>query len=523
MRNLLLFELTIPTWHLVLFLSIIGCLMLMNKMKFCLLATYLFIFFWVFYLYRTDLIALAGGDRVLLASYHLFGFIIAVLILYPFISTEKSAPRPMTAGPEMSNLRKALLKRIDKMESAIKEAESKAMTEVRQSEVEKFDAEAKAVLLETQLEEKAEVLRRKEAALKELEETLNGQIQNLQQEVEQKDGLLAMQGGSDGDPSELEAKASALEAQLMDKEEALRKRESDAAQLEQSFNSKFQELENELRQKDELLATQNGGSNDNLDQLEAKASALEAQLMDKEEALRKRESDAAQLEQSFNSKFQELENELRQKDELLATQNGGSNDDLDQLEAKASTLEAQLMDREATLREREANAAQMEQSFTSEFQGLENELRQRDELLAAHNGEANGIRSELQAKTSALEAQVQEHEESLRTRESMTRELEDTLSRKIQELETELKQKEELLTHLQNDDAQRQATETELEGLRAELHERNVILHAREMEVKMIKQAIPEKVKELDKIVPKQPEKESGKSRLGSFLASIEK
>ena len=459
MRNLLLFELTIPTWHLVLFLSIIGCLMLMNKMKLCLLVTYLFIFFWVFYLHRADLVALAGGDRVLLASYHLFGFIIAVLILYPFISTEKSAPRPMTVGPEMSNLRKALLKRIDKMESAIKEAESKAMTEVLQSEGEKFDAEAKAALLETQIEEKAEVLRRKEAALKELEETLNGQIQNLQQEVEQKDGLLAMQGGSDGDPSELEAKASALEAQLMDRDEALREREANAAQMEQSFNSKFQELENELRQRDELLAMQNFGSNDDLSELEAKASALEAQLMGRDEALREREANAKQMEQSFNNKFQELENELRQ----------------------------------------------------------------RDELLSAHNGEAIGIRSELEAKTSALEAQVKEHEESLRARESNTRELEDTLSRKIQELETELKQKEDLLTHLQIDDAQRQATETELEGLRAELHERNVILHAREMEVKMIKQAIPEKVKELDKIVPKQPEKESGKSRLGSFLAAIEK
>ena len=151
MQNLLLFELTIPTWHLVLFLSIIGGLMLMNKLKFCLLVTYLFVFFWVFYLYRSDLIAIVAGDRILLAAYHLFGFIIAVLILYPFISPERSAPVRMTVGPEMSNLRKALLRRIDKMETAIKEAESKAMIEVHQSEEEKFDVEAKAALLETQL------------------------------------------------------------------------------------------------------------------------------------------------------------------------------------------------------------------------------------------------------------------------------------------------------------------------------------------------------------------------------------
>jgi len=254
MQNLLFFELTIPTWHLVLFLSIVGFLMLMNKLKFCLLATYLFVFFWVFYLYRADLIALVAGDRILLAAYHLFGFIIAVLILYPFISPEQSAPVRTTVGPEMSNLRKALLKRIDKMESAIKEAESKTMTEVLQSEEEKFDAEAKAALLETQLEEKAEVLRRKEAALIEMEEKLNAKIQSLQDEVNQKEGLLAMRNGeSSGNTSELEAKAEALEAQLMDKEETIRVRESDASQTEQSLNRNIQELENELRQRDELL------------------------------------------------------------------------------------------------------------------------------------------------------------------------------------------------------------------------------------------------------------------------------
>jgi len=396
MQNLLLYELTIPTWHLVLFLSIVGILMLMNKLKFCLLATYLFVFFWVFYLYRADLIAIAAGDRILLAAYHLFGFIIAVLILYPFISPEQSAPARMSVGPEMSNLRKALLKRIDKMELVIKEGESKAMTEVRQSEEEKFGAEAKAALLKTQLEEKADVLQRKEAALKELEENLNGKIQSLEDEVKQKDSLLAMHNGeSNGNTSVLEGKASALESQLMDKEEALRARESDASQMEQSLTSKIQEMENELRQRDELLAMQNGESNDNTSELEGKVSALESQLMDKEEALRARESNARQLEEE--------------------------------------------------------------------------------------------------------------------------------LSGKIQELETELRQKEELLTHSQKDDLQRQTTEAELEGLKAELRERNLILQAREMEVKIIKQSMPERVRELDKIVQRQPEKEPGKSRLGSFLAAIEK
>jgi len=254
------------------------------------------------------------------------------MILYPFITPEQSASTHITVGPEMANLRKALLKRIDKMETAIKEAETKVMNEGRESEEQKLDVEAKAALLETQLEEKAEVLRRKEIALRELEENLNGKIHNLEDEVKDKDGLLTMQ-----------------------------------------------------------------------------------------------------------------------------------------------------------------------------------------------NGEANGSMSELEAKASALEAQLAEKEESLRARESNARQLEEELSGKIQELETELRQKEELLKNLQKDDLQRQTTEAELEGLRAELHERNLILHAREMEVKMIKQSMPKRVRELEKFVQRQPEKEPGKSRLGSFLAAIEK
>jgi len=396
MQNILQFQLTIPTWQIVLFLSLISTFMLIHRVKYCLLTTYLFVFYWIFYLYRADLIAIADGDRIVLAAYHLFGFIIAVLVLYPFISPEQSAPIPMAVGPEMANLRKALLKRIDKMESAIKEAESKAMTEVHQSEEEKFDAEAKAALLETQLEEKAEVLRRKEAALKELEENLNGQIHSLEDEVKQRDGLLAMHSGeSDGNTSELEAQASALEAELREKEESLRAGESNASQLEENLNSKIRELKNELKQKEELLATP--------------------------------------------------------------------------------------------------------------------------------NGETNGTVSELEAKASVLEAQLLEQQESLRARESNAKELESTLSGKIQELENELRQKEELLQKSQMDDLQRQTTEAELEGLRAELHQRNLILQAREMEVKMIKQSMPERVRELDKSVQRQTEGEPQKTRLGSFLATIEK
>ncbi len=60
----------------------------------------------------------------------------------------------------------------------------------------------------------------------------------------------------------------------------------------------------------------------------------------------------------------------------------------------------------------------------------------------------------------------------------------------------------------------------ELEGLRAELEECNSALQAKEMDVRMIKEGIPGKVKELEQNSAERGER---KSRLRSFLAGLEK
>jgi len=59
--------------------------------------------------------------------------------------------------------------------------------------------------------------------------------------------------------------------------------------------------------------------------------------------------------------------------------------------------------------------------------------------------------------------------------------------------------------------------------LKKALREREIMLAAKETEVKLIKQSMQEKVRELEKIVQSQTKRQTGKSRLGSFLANIEK
>jgi len=424
MEKVLFFQVVIPAWQIILCVTLAASMMLAHRGKFAVICIYLFVLYWLFHLYRTDILALIDGNPIAVAFYSVFGLAIGGLTLYAFFVPDSQSMGQPFAGPEMANLRKALLKRIDKMESAIKEAESKAMTEVYQSEEQKLDAESRAALLQTQLEEKAEILRRKEAALKELEETLNGRIVDLEDQVKQKELILEQRvEHTNGDVSGLESRAAELQAQLLDTEDSLRAREEKSKEIEEALNAKVQELEGRLSQKEALL--ENGDN-------------------------------TKQLEEALNAKIYDLEEQLGRK----------------------------------------------------------------DALLERHDSDTDSARTEMEHKAANLESQLQERENALQEREGNAQQLEENLSRKINDLEYQLREKEDLLEKLKREGFEQQQIMGELEGLRAELEQRNTLLKAKEMEVHMIKQSMPDKVRELEN---NPMEKGPRKSRLRSFLANFDK
>ncbi len=75
----------------------------------------------------------------------------------------------------------------------------------------------------------------------------------------------------------------------------------------------------------------------------------------------------------------------------------------------------------------------------------------------------------------------------------------------------------------EKDFLQSQSMSAELERLRADLRDRNLLLEARETEVRMIKQSMQEKFKGLERIVQRPQGDETKKSRLASLLATVEK
>ncbi len=160
-------------------------------------------------------------------------------------------------GNNLTGLKKTLQSNFERMEALLLEARSTASREAQQYEELRQMEEAKDGMMEVQLLEKEENLRSKESAIRHLEESLTAKIQELEHQLTEKEnltGLLVQRTAEIGNlRSETEARAVMLEAQLLEKEENLRMKESANSQLEESLTAKIQEMEHQLTEKEDLL------------------------------------------------------------------------------------------------------------------------------------------------------------------------------------------------------------------------------------------------------------------------------
>ncbi|MCH6546151.1 MAG: hypothetical protein IH796_09165 [Deltaproteobacteria bacterium] len=177
-------------------------------------------------------------------------------------------------------------------------------------------------------------------------------------------------------------------------------------------------------------------------------------------------------------------------------------------EAKATTADAQLQEREEALRAKESTMEQLEESLNAEIQDLEDRLTEKGSLLEASQNELEELRAKMASMGGGSEGFMTLREEDVVTLDNV---VEDENSVADVSL-LKGKSTEELST-----------TKAEMEDLKKALREREIMLAAKETEVRMIKQSMQEKVRELEKIVQSQSKRQPGKSRLVSFLANIEK
>ncbi len=84
LSQMLLIELVIPAWQMALFIVTISVFMLIQRIKLTLITTFLFTFYWAFFLYWGNILASFAKFPFVAALYLVSGVIYIVLTLIAF-------------------------------------------------------------------------------------------------------------------------------------------------------------------------------------------------------------------------------------------------------------------------------------------------------------------------------------------------------------------------------------------------------------------------------------------------------
>ena len=144
----------------------------------------------------------------------------------------------LTLNDEMEELEKLVVDRLGRLKAAVKEGEAVVADEVQHAEQVAESLKANIVALDAQLKETEDTVRKKDLASQEMEASLTAKIHDLQSEMKTK------------------------EAQLSQTEEMVRGKELTIKDLEQNLSAKIRDLENQLRNKEKLLTSRDRRVND---------------------------------------------------------------------------------------------------------------------------------------------------------------------------------------------------------------------------------------------------------------------
>ncbi len=281
-------------------------------------------------------------------------------------------------------------------------------------------------LLQQELKSHAEALRAKDAAIKELEKTLDVKIQALEAQLSEKEASLQSRSIElDG----LKGEAKVLTGRL-----------ADAASAKDRAENLLQQ---ELKQKSELLRSKDSALQETEKNLLAKVRTLENQLGERDAFLRERDTQMLDLRAQL-------------------TKMGASNEEARRL------LADELKKLRPVLAAKDASIKALEEKWTTTVRPLEEQVAGQETLLQQRTAQIEALRSELDALKTQLTksgevsepaegAQVprtKELEESMKTIHTLERSLRETgdlmktRDEKIERLEAELKEKRtELARH----------------------------------------------------------------------------
>lgn len=163
-------------------------------------------------------------------------------------------------------------------------------------------------------------------------------------------------------------------------------------------------------------------------------------------------------------------------------------------EATVGALELELQEKEKIVREEGLRLKELEENLRNRILDLENLVKEKERLLQVRETEIEDLKSQTETIEASASGVIELREED--EVDPGEGKLEDGLERQ---------------------------TSAELERLRAELHEKDVILKAREMELRKVEESMGEKIKELEKTVKRQAAQKQKNIRLVSLIGTIDK
>ena len=334
---------------------------------------------------------------------------------------------------------------------------------LRPSEMVSAKAEVESLLRE-ELKGMTDLLQEKDSTITELENSLSGKQQLLQNRSKELDGL--------------KSKVNVLTDQLTDfrlakeRAESLLQQELKKTKVLQAKDSIITGLENNLTVTQELLQSRS----QELDALKSKVNTLMDQLTDfrlakeraenvlqrelkKTKVLQAKDSVIMELEDGLSGQVHALESELSEKQELLQTRSR----ELKAAKSKVNTLrerltalgtakkqtenvlQQQLKKKTELLQAKDAAMKELQESLSTRVHALEGQLKEKEKLLEDRDAELEVLGSETNSLTesgparkraqSLLLQELQNRTELLQAKDAVVKELQERLNATVHALE----------------------------------------------------------------------------------------
>jgi chromosome segregation ATPase len=338
----------------------------------------------------------------------------------------------------------------------------------------------------------------REAANRELEDCHAGELQNLANQLGEKDHALK---GRDGELLALKTQLASLAEQLGKVESAkergaalLQEKIKNEKQLREANDSAVKELEENFKGKIAVLEEQLSEKLQTMGSRDSQLQALTSELT----VLNRRLSDIETAKEKAESLFSEA---VREKEELAASKNASIRELEDDLSNKIRAFEARLNDREELLKGRDAELSAIKKQLTEIGAAKEQATR----LL---QDEIRKKSEELEEKESARKVLEEQLIGQLRTMESQLSEQRDQLGGRDAELAALTAKAGSLANQLTDASASKDQT---TRSLHDEIRKKSEELEQREAHAKALEERFAERVRALESELSEQRERFTGR------------